>query len=331
MVAQIARSELVIEQLQRTIARLGSENSELSDAVATLRKGQAGGGDSEKSTALSRVSGERDQAKLQLMQASHRLAKAEVELKAKSDGLRAAEEALACARADAPAGSAGRVEGGKVSQDLKASVQRLKQENAFLKSRCDILEREATNLQAEIVQKDILARRVAMEEKARGTPGPLTPGQEVSVACQTPSSDGRPLQRTRRNSAPGDVGTESGDRLHIIRSLKAQTLKARHYKARIVSLEGAVSTLRTKHAEEMKRLEKKLQPTMRALGKLTNMQSPAGPRSRPSTAPLKSAGADFSPGESGKTDIRPALAAKSTYGKPLVPLKTARASRGAWK
>ena len=331
MVAQIARSELVIEQLQRTIARLGSENSELSDAVATLRKGQAGGGDSEKSTALSRVSGERDQAKLQLMQASHRLAKAEVELKAKSDGLRAAEEALACARADAPAGSAGRVEGGKVSQDLKASVQRLKQENAFLKSRCDILEREATNLQAEIVQKDILARRVAMEEKARGTPGPLTPGQEVSVACQTPFSDGRPLQRTRRNSAPGDVGTESGDRLHIIRALKAQTLKARHYKARIVSLEGAVSTLRTKHAEEMKRLEKKLQPTMRALGKLTNMQSPAGPRSRPSTAPLKSAGADFSPGESGKTDIRPALAAKSTYGKPLVPLKTARASRGAWK
>jgi len=327
MASQIARSELVIEQLQRTIARLGSENSELSDAVAALRKGRGGGGDAENSAALSRVSGERDQAKLQLMQASHRLAEAEVELKAKSDGLRAAEEALALARSDVPAGSVGCEEGSKVTRDLNASVQRLKQENTFLKSRCDILEREAMNLQAEIVQKDILARRVAMEEKARGTPGPSSPGQEVSVACQTPASDGRPLQRTRRNSAPGDVGAENGDRLHIIRALKAQTLKARHYKARIVSLEGAMSTLRSKHTEEMKRLEKKLQPTMRALVKLTNMQSPAGSRSRR----LRSAGTGSSLGDSGKADIQPALAAQSTYGKPLVPLKAARPPRGAWK
>merc|ERR1712078_707292 len=94
MASQIARSELVIEQLQRTIARLGSENSELSDAVAALRKGRGGGGDAENSAALSRVSGERDQAKLQLMQASHRLAEAEVELKAKSDGLLCRAEAV---------------------------------------------------------------------------------------------------------------------------------------------------------------------------------------------------------------------------------------------
>ena len=272
------------------------------------------------------MSGERDQVKLQLMQASHRLARTEVDLKAKVDRLHEAEKALA-ATSTRPGGQ----KGGLANQDLVVSLKRLREENAFLKSRCETLEKEATNLKAELVQKDMLAQRVAMEEKAQATPGPSTPGLEASVACQTPATDRGPPQRTRRNSAPGDVGAESGDRLHIIRALKAQTLKSRHYKARIVSLEEVINTLRTKHMAEMKRLEKKLQPTVKALDQITRMQSPVSVQSRPSTAPLSNGGNGPSKQAGGK---RSALAAgaQGKYGaKPLAPLKTTRAPRGAWK
>ena len=331
MAAQIARSDLVMEQLQRTITRLGAENSELSESVAALQKSR-GGSDAEGSAALARVSGERDQVKLQLMQASHRLARTEVDLKAKVERLHEAEKALELALA-APSTRPGGQKGGPASQDLVVVLKRLREENAFLKSRCEMLDKEATNLKAELVQKDMLAQRVAMEEKAQATPGPSTPGLEASVACQTPATDRAPQQRTRRNSAPGDVGADSGDRLHIIRALKAQTLKSRHYKARIVSLEEVINTLRTKHMAEMKRLEKKLQPTVKALDQLTRMQSPVSVQSRPSTAPLSNAGGGPSKQAGGKRSAR-AAGAQGKYGaKTFALLKTTQAPppRGAWK
>ena len=212
------------------------------------------------------------------------------ELAAKVDELEAAREALRAREGtlkELKAASADVFQILRQEEQKAAACERearaLADENARLKREAK-RESDLHRIQVDAMQKEWAAQRSQPEPYVatpQATPqadgGGLAthgPGAEASAGGKAEgSAKGKEKAKPghqRRNSAPAAViEAFADDRLHIIRTLRAQTLKARHYKARVMQLEREVSLLHTKHATEMQRLQSELKPTVDVLDQLS--------------------------------------------------------------